>query len=98
MNQHKGLNKELIPLKSLESFKLTSFYGYMDSRFPYSPVMVMEDGTEYCNCACSSLENCVSALNEYVYCDAEYVYCDAVFVFILEGTKIIRGWYVQKEV
>lgn len=34
-------------------------------------------------------------LNEYVYCDAVFD-CDAVFVFILEGTKIIRGWYVQK--
>ena len=28
MNRHERLHQELIPLKSLESFKLTSFYGY----------------------------------------------------------------------
>jgi hypothetical protein len=87
-----GLNGVLVavldPLESTDVFCPTAFSDDLD-QFPYTPVLISQDGCEYAHCGCQTEEQAMRVIHESCFGT------EAVFLLLMERQEIKHGWILR---
>ena len=78
----------LDPIKFLDSFNLSPFSTENLDKFPYTPVILDNEGFEYAHCGCQTEETAMEVIHEACF-DR-----DIVFAFLLYKKDIKYGWFL----